>query len=231
MESEILNKDSEIRNNKNLTNTIDEVIFPLVELEETDDETTPIITTSQIIEHMFCPRFTYFMGCLNIPQHEELRPKVLIGRDLHAQRQRINVDYIRKRLSCVKKEISVYLASKELKVRGIVDEVLHLSDGTLSPLDYKFAEITDFIYKTHRIQSTIYALLIMENYHKEVKKGFIVYARSKNRVKEIIYNQDDFKIAKKVISDIFDIITKGKFPKKTRWKNKCVDCCYRNICI
>lgn len=231
MDSRTLTSNSEIRKEEIQTNPQEQIILSVADIEEPDDETTPMITTSQIIEHLFCPRFTYFIGCLNIPQHEELRHKVIMGRELHEKKQKANVDYIRKRLSCVKKENSVYLASKKLKVRGVVDEVLHLSDGTLSPLDYKYAENNDLIYKTHRVQSTIYALLIMENYGRLVKKGFIVYTRSGSKIKEIIYNQNDFKIAKEKINEIFNIIMKGKYPKKSRWKNRCVDCCYKNICV
>jgi CRISPR-associated exonuclease Cas4 len=196
-----------------------------------DTESTPMITPSEIIEHLYCPRFTYFMNCLNIPQHEELRYKVLKGRELHERREKTNTDYLRKRLGVVDKEVSVYIASRLLGVRGIVDEVLHLSDNTLAPLDYKYTEYSDFTFQTHKTQSALYALLIMENYKKPVKKGFICYTRGSNRVKEIIYTEKDFWYAKSVVREIFDVIMKGFFPAKAKSRNKCIDCCYRNICV
>lgn len=198
---------------------------------ELDDERTPMITTSELIEYLYCPRFTYFLNCLKIPQHEELRYKVLKGRELHEKKEKTNVDYVRKRLGCVKKETSVYLASKRLKIRGIVDEVLFLNDGTLAPFDYKLTEYDEFTYRTHRVQSTVYAMLIMENYGEPVKRGFICYARSKNLVKELVYREEDFAATKKIIDEIFAIILEGFYPKKTRWPNRCIDCCYRNICV
>lgn len=196
-----------------------------------DDERTPMITPSEVIEHLYCPRFTYFMNCLNIPQHEELRYKVLKGRKLHEERENENRGYLRRRLGCVGKDISVYIASKELGVRGIVDEVLHLSDGSLAPLDYKYAEYADYTFTTHKVQSCLYALLIMENYEKPVKKGFICYTKSSNKVKEIIYREDDFCYAKDTVNEIFRVILKGYYPRKTKSQNKCIDCCYRNICV
>jgi len=196
-----------------------------------DTESTPMITPSEIIEHLYCPRYTYFMNCLNIPQREELRYKVLKGRELHENRKKTNVDYLRKRLGCVNKEVSVYIASKTLGVRGVIDEILFLSDGTLAPLDYKYTEFNDFIFKTHRIQSTIYALLIMENYSKAVKRGYICYTRGGNHMKEILYKNEDFIYAREKVKEIFDIIGKGYYPKKTLWHNRCLDCCYRNICV
>jgi len=196
-----------------------------------DDERTPMITTSELIEYLYCPRFTYFLNCLKIPQHEELRYKVLKGRELHEKKEKTNVDYIRKRLGCIKKEVSVYLASKRLKIRGIVDEVLFLNDGTLAPFDYKLTEYDEFTFKTHRVQSTVYAMLIMENYGNPVRRGFICYAKSKNLVKELVYREEDFAATKEIIHEIFAIILEGFYPKKTRWPNRCIDCCYRNICV
>lgn len=198
---------------------------------ENDNDATPMITPSELIEHLFCPRFTYFINCLNIPQHEELRYKVLKGRELHEKRAKSNVDYLKKKIGCVDKEVLVYLASKNLMARGIVDEVLFLSDGTLAPLDYKYTTYKEFIFKTHRIQSSVYAMLIMENYGKSVKRGFICYARGGSRIKEVSYRQEDFSMAKAKIKEIFDIIMKGYYPKKTQWRNRCLDCCYRNICV
>ncbi len=198
---------------------------------EIDTETTAMITPSEVIEYVFCPRYIYFMNCLNIPQHEELRYKVLKGRELHERREKTNVDYLRKKLGVIKKDVAVYLASKTLRVRGEIDEVLHLSDGTLAPLDYKFTEFTEYIFQTHKVQSTLYAMLIMESYKKPVTRGYICYAKEGSKVKEVLYTERDFNQAKRVISEIFDIIIKGFFPKKTRWQNRCIDCCYRNICV
>jgi CRISPR-associated exonuclease Cas4 len=196
-----------------------------------DTETTPMITPSEVIEHLYCPRFTYFMNCLNIPQHEELRYKVLKGRELHERREKTNIDYLRKRLGCVDKEVSVYIASKSLGVRGVIDEVLHLSDNTLAPLDYKYTEYSDYTFETHKVQSVLYALLIMENYKKPVTKGFICYAKNGNTVKKLVYSEDDFCYAKDIVREIFNVMLKGYYPKKTRWQNRCIDCCYRNICV
>jgi len=209
--------------NDNFTDTVTDT--------PSDTESTPMITPSEVIEHLYCPRFTYFMNCLNIPQHEELRYKVLKGRELHERREKENRDYIRKRLGCIDKDISVYIASKTIGVRGIIDEVLYLSDGTLAPLDYKYTEYTDYTFDTHKVQSTLYALLIIENYQKSVKKGFICYAKSSNKIKEIIYSEKDFWYAKKIVEEIFNVTLKGYYPKKTRWLNRCIDCCYRNICV
>lgn len=185
---------------------------------------------SDVIEYLFCPRFIYFMHCLNIPQHEEKRYKVLKGRDIHDIREKTNKEYLRKKLNCIKKECSVYMASPKYHIKGIVDDVLFLDDGTASLVDYKFAEYHDRVFKTHRYQLVLYALLINETYKLDVNKAFLCYARSNNKVVEVKISEKDINVAIQMINEILDIIQKGVCPKKARYYTRCIDCCYRNIC-
>lgn len=196
------------------------------------------ITPSEVIEYLYCPRFIYYMNCLCISQHEEQRYKVIKGRELHDERRNINKNFLRKRLNCINKDMDVYMSSDKYHLKGVVDEVLILEDGTLAPLGFKFAEYKDKIFNTHKYQSILYAILIKENYRKEtnddivhVKKGYVCYTRSKNLIKEIVYNDKDFEKAVNMISEILKIIQTGYYPKKTKYTSKCIDCCYRNICV
>ena len=121
-------------------------------------ETETMITISDVLEYLFCPRFIYFMYCLDIPQHEEKRFKVLKGREVHEIRRLTNTEYARKKLNCTRKERDVFIASKENRIKGIVDEVLFLEDGTAAPLEYKFAEYKDKIFRTYKYQLILQAL-------------------------------------------------------------------------
>lgn len=114
------------------------------------------VTVSDALEYLFCPRFIFFERCLMIPEHQEKRYKVLKGRELHEVREKVNRDYVRRRLNCVRKEIAVYLTSRKYHFKGEVDEVLFLEDGTAAPLDYKFAEFKNTIYRTHKYQAALY---------------------------------------------------------------------------
>lgn len=189
------------------------------------------LTPSEVIEYLFCPRFIYFMHCLNIPQHEEHRFKVLLGREIHEKKAKTNKDYLRKKIGCIGRENLVYLVSEKYHLKGEVDEVLLLEDNTRAPLDYKFTEYKERLYRTHKIQSMLYALLIMDSYTCEVKKGFLCYVRSKNVLKEIIYKDRDFEKINDIIKEMIFIIQNGFFPKATSYKIRCIDCCYRNICL
>ena len=189
------------------------------------------VTASVLLEYLFCPRFIYFMNCLCIDQNEDKRYKVLKGREVHEGKERVNIDYLRKRIGCVDKEIGVYMTSKKYHIKGEVDEVLTLIDGTMAPLDYKYAEYRDTIFRTQRYQSVFYGLLIKENYDRTVNKGFICFTRSKNLLKESEITDQDFIELQEMIAEIIDITQKCCYPKGTKYKAQCIDCCYRNICV
>lgn len=189
------------------------------------------VSASVLLEYLFCPRFIYFMNCLCLGQHEDKRFKVLKGREIHEGKERANIEYLRKRIGCINKEIGVYMASDKYHIHGEVDEVLTLSDGTMAPLDYKYAEYRETVFRTQRYQSVFYGLLIKENYGKKVKKGYICYTRSRNYLKEIEISEKDYIELQSMIADIIDITQKCYYPKGTKFKAQCIDCCYRNICI
>lgn len=189
------------------------------------------VTPSEVMEHLYCPRFIYFMNCLGIDQYEEQHYKVLKGREVHEERRRANPDYVRRKLGCVAKELDVYMASDRYHLKGKVDEVLELADGTMAPLDYKYAEYKSGVYRTHRYQSILYALLIQDTYQRPVKRGYICYIRSRNLVKEVEFADRDFSQAEAILEEIIEIVQTGLFPKRTPYRIRCVDCCYRNICV
>ncbi len=187
------------------------------------------ITPSDIIEYLYCPRYIYFMYVLAIPQHEELYYKAMKGREIHEKKIKVNVDYLRKKLNVVEKKVEVYLTGKHL--RGIVDEVLFLADGTAAPLDYKFAVYNERVFKTYKIQAHCYAKLIAENFGKKVEKAFLVFIRSKNKLVEIPITEKDLSLVDEYINKIVEIIDQNKFPPATSSKQKCLTCTYRNLCV
>jgi len=187
------------------------------------------ITPSHIIEYLFCPRFIYFQYVLAIPQNEEKSFKAIKGREIHDLKLVQNKNYLRKKIGAVEKHLDVYLTSENL--RGKVDEVLLLKDGTMAPLDYKFAKYNDIVYNTYKTQLFCYALLIEKNFRKKVNKGFIVYVRSKNKIITIAISDEDKNKIGDMIEKIVIIIDKNEFPKATKAKSRCISCTYRNICI
>lgn len=196
-----------------------------------DTEQHPMLTPSEVLEHIYCPRFTWFMNVQQISQHEDRRFKVLKGREVHQRRETENKTYLRRKIGVVKREIAVYLASPTLRMRGIVDEVLWLKDGTMAPLDYKYTEAREAVFKTHRIQLLMYAMLIQEVYQSRVDKGFVAYIRGGNQLLEVAVDEQGIAQVKDIVEEIFAIISSGKLPKRTSHRARCHDCCYKNICV
>ncbi|HPR60625.1 MAG TPA: CRISPR-associated protein Cas4 [Prolixibacteraceae bacterium] len=187
------------------------------------------LTPSHIIEYLYCPRFTYFEYVLAIPQYEERHYKVERGRQVHDLKSEQNKNYLRKRIGVVNKYSEQYLTNGYL--RGKIDEVLEIQDGTMAPLDYKFAKFEGRIYETYKTQLQCYAVLIEANFHKRVEKGFLVYTRSANKLIEVEILESDKAEVIEISKSIIQIIETNYFPKATKYKQRCLGCTYRNICI
>ena len=194
-----------------------------------EEATNYSITASHLLEYLFCPRFTYFEYVLDIPEHQEKRFKVEKGKTIHERIRKINPAYLRKKLRVKDKKMDVYLASP-LGLRGIVDEILFLEDGTAAPLDYKYAEYKERTFKNHKYQLVFYGQLIKDNYDVSVTRGYIIYTRSKNKLVEVPIEEKDFDELKSIVNGILKVIQECHYPKPTRYKKRCPDCCYKNIC-
>lgn len=203
---------------------------PLPTVAWVEREPVPL-TVTHVHEHLFCPRFTYFEYVLGIPERQERRTLVQKGRQVHEERRKINPGYLRKKLGVVERRFDVPMASRTLGVRGIVDEVVTLAGGAMAPFDYKFAEDPGRIYHNQKVQSVLYALLIRETFGAVVERGFLCYTRSNYKVVEMRHSEADFAEAREILQEILTVIQTGLFPPATRWKNRCLDCCYRNICV
>lgn len=187
------------------------------------------LTPSHLIEHQYCPRYTYFEHVLRIPQNEQKYGKVIRGRTIHDQRLERNKGYLRRRIGVVDRVDDCYLTIPGL--RGIIDEVLEFSDNSFAPLDYKFAIWKDKVHNTYRLQLTCYAMLVEANFPGPVRRGFLVYVRSKAKVVPVDIDQTDRDAAYRLIDDCQRVIEKNIFPRGTKNKRQCVTCTYRNVCV
>jgi CRISPR-associated exonuclease Cas4 len=186
------------------------------------------LTPSHIIQYLYCPRFTFFEYVLAIPQYEEKNYKVMRGRELHDRKLEQNKEYLRKRIGAVDKHLDQYLTND--LIRGRIDEVLVLANGTLAPLDYKFAMYDNKIYETYRTQLYCYAWLIEQNFGVRVTRGYLVYVRSKNHLQEVPIAVEDIAAVRSAARQILEIVQKNIYPSGTKMRKKCEHCTYRNIC-
>ena len=188
------------------------------------------ITPSDIIEFNYCKRFIYYMKVLGIAQNEETRYKVQLGRNIHELKEKRNKEYLRKAINSVKKLIEVPLISEKYKIKGKVDEINFLEDGTAAPLDYKFAQYKDIVFKTYKTQMVMYAIMIEEMFEVPVNVAYIVYCRGGNELIKLDITESMKNDIAEVIGEYSKVLD-GYYPKATKDKSKCLDCCYRNICI
>ena len=100
----------------------------------------------------------------------------------------------------------------------------------MAPLDFKFAEYKGRIFDTYKTQLYCYAWLIESNFGKQVENGYLVYTRSKNKLVEVKIGRQEIKKVKKDSMQLLQIIEEGKYPKATKYKKRCLNCTYRNIC-
>jgi len=187
------------------------------------------LTPSHIIQYLYCPRYIYFEYVLGIPQFEEKYYLAMKGREIHDEKLQQNKDYFRKRLGVQEKHVDQYLTNNCL--RGRLDEVLLLGDGTMAPLEYKFAHYEEKIYATYMTQLQCYALLIEHNFDKKVNRGFLVFVRSSNKLVEIEISEHSKENVRHCSMEIANIIDKNFYPKSTANKIKCLTCTYKNICV
>ena len=108
-----------------------EIAAPAGQLPAASEPPLPPLMVTHVLEHLFCPRFTYFEYVLAVPERQERRLLVQKGRLAHEERRRINPNYLRKKLGVVERQFDVPLSSNRLGVRGSVDEVLTLADGSM----------------------------------------------------------------------------------------------------
>ncbi|MGD9489466.1 MAG: CRISPR-associated protein Cas4 [Calditrichaceae bacterium] len=196
------------------------------------DEKAPLkITPTDLLQYYFCPRFIYFMHVLKISQNEDRRYKVQKGREVHEQRLKQNKEYLWKKIGAVDRLSDVYLISDRYHLYGIVDEVVTFADGSMAPVDYKFAVYPEYIYRSHKIQLISYCMLLEEVFEKKVEKGYIFYVRNGNKQVEVPYTTKSKHNLIRDIEHVVAIIQNERQPKPTSGRARCADCTYKNICV
>ena len=199
------------------------------------------LTPSHLIQYLYCPRHIWFEEVLHLPQYEEKEHKVQLGREVHTKKLEQNKSYLRQSIGATAKALDQPLAHTltdpatglELELRGLVDEVLTLADGTYAPLDYKFARYDDKkqVFQTYKTQLLCYAWLIQGCYPgAQVTRGYIVYTRSKNYLKEVPVTEKGLQLVPKTALAIAQVVQNNAYPPATKVKPRCKTCTYRNVC-
>ena len=171
------------------------------------------------------------MDVLKIPQYEDRRYKVQKGLSIHDERKKHNKNYLWKKIGVVDRISDIYLISEKYHLRGLVDEAVILSDGGMAPVDYKYAEYPEYMYRSHKTQILCYCMLVEETYKTTVNSGYIFYIAGGSRQVKVDYTIKQKNLILRDIETILKIIQDEKIPSPTSQRNRCMDCTYKNICI
>lgn len=185
-----------------------------------------ILSVTDVVEHAFCPKFTYYTSVLGLKQYEEKRGTVSAGRNLHQRHEKINKSYLPRNLKG-HKIISHRFYSQRLNLVGKIDEAIETADEFIL-IERKYTDNTR-IGKTLKVQLGLLSILIEENTNKPVKRAIVIFSKN-TRITKIVQIDDSIKkLALEMLDRTKGIILKGVLPF-SRFDNRCLNCCFRKIC-
>jgi CRISPR-associated exonuclease Cas4 len=184
------------------------------------------INVTTVVEHAFCPKFTYYSYVLGLQQYEEKRGTVSVGRKFHTRHEKTNTSYLRKKFGN-EKILGLKMYSKKYDFAGIVDEAV-ISDDEILLVERKYSDY-NHISPTIKVQIGLLSLLLEESFGKPVRKALIIFSKDKRT--EIIIDIDDSvrNFALEMLNDVRKVISLGISPK-SKYDGRCVNCCYRRVC-
>ena len=184
------------------------------------------LTVSDVVEHAFCPNFTYYISVLGLSQYQGKRGTVKAGRQMHRRREQTNAGYIPAGLNG-KKIVGNTYHSRRLDLVGRIDEAVVTNDEIVL-VERKYSDRTELV-DTLRVQLGLLAMLVEENTGKPVRKAIVVYAKGSRVVKEYPVDEDMREFALRTLAGTKRVIDSGAMPDAT-FDNRCLNCCFRRIC-
>ena len=186
-----------------------------------------MISVTTVVEHVFCPKFTYYGMVLGIEQYEQKRGTVLSGRAHHATSEKTNKDYVPQNITG-EKITSLKLYSKKYGFVGIVDHCI-VTDSEIILIERKYTDYKK-IHDTLRVQLGLLAVLLEENLEKPVQKALVIFSKDATREQIPVTIDSDVKqFALDMLKDAKKVMDNTLMPK-SHYDRRCINCCYRNVC-
>ena len=186
-----------------------------------------MITITTVVEHVFCPKFTYYGQILGLKQYEEKRGTVLSGREHHHKSEKTNLGFVPQSLNG-EKITSLKMYSEKHGFVGIVDHCV-VTSNEIVLFERKYSNQTK-IHDSLRVQLGLLAILAEENLNKPVHRAFVMFTKDSNRTQiEVEINTDLKKLALDCLDDTKKVIEGALLPE-SQYDSRCINCCYRKIC-
>ncbi|MFQ5852846.1 MAG: CRISPR-associated protein Cas4 [Candidatus Binatia bacterium] len=184
------------------------------------------LRVNDIKQYSYCPRIVFYQYSMPV----EKKPTWKMERGKIEEEEIDRLEKRRKlsayKLAEGKRQFHVWLSSKELGLTGKLDLLVDSPEG-LFPVDFKFTAGSP--YKNHVFQLCGYALLLEDRYKRSVNKGF-VYLIPKNDAIVFDLTAELKAEAMSVLDEIRGMIKREQMPPPTMFRNRCIDCEYRNFC-
>ena len=179
-----------------------------------------------MVEHSFCPKFTYFGKVLGIKEHEEIRGTVIAGKLYHLNKAVTNKNYIPVDIVKGEKIIEKTYFSKKFDYLGKIDQAI-ISNDSVTIIEFKYGN--KFIGKTLLVQLGLQALLLEENLKKECKEALVEFIKDKTGYITVPITEELKNSAITELYETKEVIEKAELPF-SRYDNRCIDCSYKRIC-
>lgn len=184
------------------------------------------LTVTDVYEHAFCPKFTYFELVLGVPQHEERHGSVIRGRQIHRNREYRNPCYKPRETPKGTVHNEVLLHSKKYNFSGKIDRFIEREDSCIL---VEVKNSRPFLGKTVKVQIGLLAVLIEENFNKPCELALVRFLRGAH-TKRWIEVTDELKgLALEELNATQEVIKSGLMPF-SEYSKRCLDCCYRRNC-
>ncbi|MCX7973811.1 MAG: CRISPR-associated protein Cas4 [Candidatus Aminicenantes bacterium] len=184
------------------------------------------LTVNDIKQYTYCKRIIFFNHVMPV----EIKPtfKMELGKIKEDELRALEKRRKLRRYDLYKGERLFYLSlySTKYALSGKLDMLIVTRNGYY-PVDFKYTD--KYPGRNHIYQLGGYALLVEDKFEKKVNEGFI-YLVPKNDV--IILNLTD-RLKEEIIRmlDEMRLIIKNEImPSPTSYRNRCLECEFRNYC-
>ena len=186
-----------------------------------------MISVTNVVENVFCPKFTYYGLVMGLAQYEEKRGAVISGKKHHAVAEKTNKSVIPKDL-VGRKISSQKFYSKKHGYVGIIDHCI-ITDDEVVLIERKYSDRAH-VQNTIKVQLGLLAILIEENLHRPVRVAYVIFTKDGSRTEiKVEIDKDIRRYALDMLEETRGIINTALMPK-SHYDKRCVNCCYSKIC-
>lgn len=183
------------------------------------------ICAADFMNYEYCPRIVYYIHVLKQPQTKSSKQKKGMEKDFSFKRTN-RTKIIKKYTLPLLKKYAVPLENEGFITKAdciAIDK----ENNRAFPIQLKYSFQPRKIFRTQKFQLILESMLIENLFNYSVPYGYIKYLKSNTIIKVNLENKKElFEIAEKIRS----IIKNEAFPSPTKYKKRCIDCCYRRMC-